>query len=176
MLLHLQRIAVPFEYPVYFTEGVFSPSNDDLAAAIAAAGATLASDEVVQVRAGAIGAPGELIPPRPEPAHAVELDQAAIAAIMADTRDVAAMLAEVFDEDGDDEEAEPVISPQPKAEAAAAVAPEVAAFAQGLDSRYQAVLVELLTKPSWTKEEVRVIDVNYFCRSTTTILAASRRG
>ncbi|WP_438021470.1 3-dehydroquinate synthase [Sorangium sp. So ce315] len=36
MLLHLQRIAVPFEYPVYFTEGVFSPSNDDLASAIAA--------------------------------------------------------------------------------------------------------------------------------------------
>ncbi|WP_437907216.1 3-dehydroquinate synthase [Sorangium sp. So ce327] len=36
MLLHLQRIAVPFEYPVYFTEGVFSPSNADLAAAIAA--------------------------------------------------------------------------------------------------------------------------------------------
>ncbi|WP_437976598.1 3-dehydroquinate synthase [Sorangium sp. So ce295] len=36
MLLHLQQIAVPFEYPVYFTEGVFSPSNADLAAAIAA--------------------------------------------------------------------------------------------------------------------------------------------
>ncbi|WP_437642504.1 3-dehydroquinate synthase [Sorangium sp. So ce854] len=36
MLLHVQRIAVPFEYPVYFTEGVFSPSNDDLASAIAA--------------------------------------------------------------------------------------------------------------------------------------------
>ncbi|WP_437877215.1 3-dehydroquinate synthase [Sorangium sp. So ce513] len=36
MLLHVQRIAVPFEYPVYFTEGVFSPSNADLASAIAA--------------------------------------------------------------------------------------------------------------------------------------------
>ncbi|AUX20410.1 3-dehydroquinate synthase [Sorangium cellulosum] len=35
MLLHVQRIAVPFEYPVYFTEGVFSPSNDDLASAVA---------------------------------------------------------------------------------------------------------------------------------------------
>lgn len=35
MLLHVQRIAVPFEYPVYFTEGVFSPGNDDLASAIA---------------------------------------------------------------------------------------------------------------------------------------------
>ncbi|XXT21403.1 3-dehydroquinate synthase [Sorangium sp. So ce429] len=36
MLLHVQRIAVPFEYPVYFTESVFSPGNGDLASAIAA--------------------------------------------------------------------------------------------------------------------------------------------
>jgi 3-dehydroquinate synthase len=35
MLLQLQRILVPFEYPIYFTEGVFSPDNGDLAAAIA---------------------------------------------------------------------------------------------------------------------------------------------
>ncbi|AUX39797.1 3-dehydroquinate synthase [Sorangium cellulosum] len=35
MLLHVQRFVVPFEYPVYFTDGVFSPSNGDLAAAVA---------------------------------------------------------------------------------------------------------------------------------------------
>jgi len=30
----VQRISVPFEYPVYFTEGVFSPENEDLRAAL----------------------------------------------------------------------------------------------------------------------------------------------
>lgn len=34
MILHVQRITVPFEFPVYFTEGLFSPANGDLAAAI----------------------------------------------------------------------------------------------------------------------------------------------
>ena len=34
MLLHLQRITVPFEYPVYLTNGVFSPRNGDLASAV----------------------------------------------------------------------------------------------------------------------------------------------
>jgi 3-dehydroquinate synthase len=34
MHLHVQRLAVPFEYPVYFTDGVFSPGNDDLVHAV----------------------------------------------------------------------------------------------------------------------------------------------
>lgn len=36
MSLHLQRLAVPFEYPVYFTEDVFSPANGDLVNAVTA--------------------------------------------------------------------------------------------------------------------------------------------
>ena len=35
MLGHTQRFSVPFEYPVHFTEGIFSPGSHDLADAVA---------------------------------------------------------------------------------------------------------------------------------------------
>lgn len=34
MTIHIQKISVPYEYPVYFTRDVFSPGNPDLAEAI----------------------------------------------------------------------------------------------------------------------------------------------
>jgi tellurite resistance protein len=132
-------------------------SAAELGAAMASAGARLASDEVVEVRPGSAGMPGEPIPARPRPRHAVELDQAAIAAIIADTRDVAAMLADVFDKESDDDESPPAAPPGPTTAGQDAAAPEVKTLAQCLDARYQGVLAELLTKPSLTREEVRAL-------------------
>lgn len=133
-------------------------SAADLGAALAASGARLASDDVVEVRPGSAAAAGEPLPARPKAAHGVELDQAAIAAIIADTRDVAAMLADVFDkEDEDADESPPIAPPEPKASSHETVAPEIKALAQGLDARYHGVLADLLSKPNWTREEIRAL-------------------
>ncbi|MEI9948332.1 MAG: TerB N-terminal domain-containing protein [Pseudomonadota bacterium] len=131
-------------------------SAADLGAAMVASGITLASDAVVDVRSGTgVAAPGEPIPPPPKPAPGVALDQAAIAAIIADTRDVAALLADVFDQEGDDDDPSLAVTPAPKSASHDAVSSEIKAVAQGLDARYHAVLADLLSKPRWTREEIR---------------------
>ncbi len=130
----------------------------DLSAAIAASGARLATDRVVEVRPATTGRAGEPIPPPPGEPRPVELDQAAIAAILADTRDVAAMLAEVLDQDDDGEDAEREVAPAlPVAEDAQRPKAGGAFGADGLDVRYHAALEELLTKPIWTMDEVRAL-------------------
>jgi tellurite resistance protein len=130
----------------------------DLSAAIAASGARLARDRVVEVRPATTGRAGEPIPSPPGEARPVELDQAAIAAILADTRDVAAMLAEVLDQDNDGEDADREVAPAlPVAEDAQRPNAGGAFEADGLDVRYHAALEELLTKPIWTMDEVRAL-------------------
>jgi hypothetical protein len=118
-----------------------------LAAAIATSGARLASDEVVPVRPPEPGKPGERIPAPPPVSPSVALDHAAIAAIMADTRDVAAMLAEVLDQE-DDEPA------PPRKEPAAPEAPADASLVSNLDHRYHTVLQDLLAKSQWSMDEI----------------------
>jgi len=132
-------------------------STADLAAAIAGSGARLASDDAVEVRAGTSGETGEQLPSPPRVDRLVELDQTAIAAILADTRDVAAMLADVFDKE-EDEDA-PVAASAGSASQAMreAVPPEIASLAAGLDVRYHGVLAELLSKPTWSGDEIRAL-------------------
>jgi uncharacterized tellurite resistance protein B-like protein len=110
----------------------------ELAAALVASEARLEGDEPVVVQPARPVAPGERIPsPAPEP----QLNRRAIDAILADTRDVAAMLSAVLD----DAEDEPAQLP--------------AVTTGDLDARYQSVLQELLSKAEWSASEVRTLSV-----------------
>lgn len=128
----------------------------ELAAAIAASGARLATDAPVQVKPAHSGAVGEAIPQPPE-APAPTLDAPAIAAILAETREVALLLSAVLDDDDDE-------APRDKPQVSANASPTrsaASASANGawtaLDARYHEVLRELLTRPVWTAAEVRAI-------------------
>jgi tellurite resistance protein len=131
----------------------------DLAAAIVRTGARLERDAVVEVQPAKAGAKGVAIPPAPDAPKGLELDQAAIDAIMADTKDVAAILAEVFETESD----EPESTASPSVDVASPIATielpkasaETARLAQGLDIRYHAALEELLHQPSWSAADVR---------------------
>lgn len=131
-------------------------SAADLAGAIAASGARLASDTAVEVRAASPTEAGEPLPKAPGKDRLVELDQTAIAAILADTRDVAAMLADVFDQE---EEEDPVpTGVEPLAPVVREVVPpEIATLATGLDVRYHGVLAELISRPTWSGADVRTL-------------------
>jgi len=129
----------------------------DLATALTESGAKLAVDDVVSVREASPSSGGEKLPPPPTE-HGVAIDHAAVAAILADTRDVAAILAEVLDRE-EDEPTSLEIPPVAPLLAPAASA-EVTALAADLDIRYHAVLEDLLTKPVWTKDEVRALASN----------------
>lgn len=131
----------------------------DLVSAIAKTGARLERDVVVEAAPAVVGVAGTPIPARSGTVTAFRLDQAAIDAIVADTKDVAAILAEVF-EQGDEEplsDRSPPGSdgatPNRRVEAAAVVP----AWAATLDVRYFGALEELLRKEAWTAEEVRAL-------------------
>ena len=140
----------------------------DLTAAIARAGARLERDAPVEVQSAAPSSGGEAIPPRP-PTAGIRLDRAAIDAIVADTKDVAAILAEVFDAD----QAEPASTPTPdppiSSPASTPLAPaalpraseETARLAHTLDVRYHAALEELLGKADWTAASVRALGTRH---------------
>jgi tellurite resistance protein len=131
-------------------------SARELAVAIVASGAKLESDAPVSVQEIETGAPGQAIPPRagaPSPA----LDGKAIAAILAETREVAAMLSSVLDNEDDaepeaiePESAAPPVSPAPAATTALDL------FGS-LDVRYQPIVQQLLTKASWSLSEVKAL-------------------
>jgi tellurite resistance protein len=132
----------------------------ELAAAIVASGARLGTDAAVSVRAARLGPAGESIPPPPE-AQPGALNAPAIAAILAETREVALLLAEVLDDEDDD--IKPVaaalrVASAPKASAVVAdsVSQSSGEWAS-LDARYHDVLRELLTRPSWSVSEVRLL-------------------
>lgn len=89
----------------------------------------------------------------------VALDAALLASIGADTRDVARMLAEVFDADDDAEDADEGrglsgASPAPQRPHASEA---IAKLASGLDARYHAVLEQLLSKDRWPQLEVKEV-------------------
>lgn len=128
-------------------------SAAELAGAIAASGARLGADEPVSVRAAQTGAGGEAIPNPPQD-RAPTLDRAAIAAILAETREVASILSEVLDDD--DEDAPPSES-VPRGSAAARSAPSPCGPWSALDARYHPVLRELLTRTTWTPAEIRAL-------------------
>jgi len=132
-------------------------SAADLAAAIAASGARLASDAAVEIRAASSAEAGEQLPKAPGKDRLVELDQNAIAAILADTRDVAAMLADVFDKEEEEDLPVPA-GGEPMAQVTRDVVPaEVANLATGLDVRYHGVLAELISRPTWSGADVRAL-------------------
>lgn len=122
-----------------------------LSSAIVASGAYLESDAPVQVRAAGPGANGEAIP-RPRDARPAGLDAPAIAAILAETREVALLLAEVLE---DEDEPEPAAMKGAPARAAAGSTPAPNGVWSSLDARYHVVLRELLSRSSWTVGEVR---------------------
>lgn len=133
-------------------------TSGDLAAAIATSGARLESDEPVSMRPAETGPAGEAIPQPTRPSRP-KLDGNAIAAILAETREVAAMLDAVLD-DGEDEPESPRAASASSASAAPASA--APAFSTGgvfetLDIRYQAVAGQLLTKDIWSLTEVRAL-------------------
>lgn len=137
---------------LYKTMGL---AASELAAAIVASGARLASDGAVQAQPARPGAAGEVIPAPPD-TQAPALDAPAIAAILAETREVAMLLAEVLDED--EEDAKPAtVAPKPTASVAATSASTANQQWPSLDARYHDVLRELLARPVWTAAEVRAI-------------------
>ncbi len=116
----------------------------ELASAIVVSGARLERDEPLVVQSATTGAAGERIPPPPKGEDSSQLNQEAIDALLADTREVAAMLSAVLDDDsGEPSEAPPAAQVQ----------------SDGLDDRYKLVLNELVTKPSWSAEEIRALSV-----------------
>ncbi len=129
----------------------------DLAGALAASGGRLASDEPVEVRAALPSSGGEKLPAPPDAQKRVKIDHSAVAAILADTRDVAAILAEVLDRDDDEPASTAAPTPSPSPLDAAAASPELAAMAVGLDVRYHAALEDLLAKSDWTVAEIRAL-------------------
>ncbi|MCL2723602.1 MAG: TerB N-terminal domain-containing protein [Polyangiaceae bacterium] len=131
-------------------------SVSDLDAAIACSGARLASDDVVEIRPAAPSTAGEKIPPLATNGDSVAIDHAAVEAILADTRDVAAILAGVLDGDEDDEPMSAVIS-VPAPTAAPAASARIVTMAARLDVRYHAVLEDLLGKATWSKDEIRAL-------------------
>jgi tellurite resistance protein len=128
----------------------------DLTAAITRTGARMERDQPFEVQGRGQGAAGVPIPPPPDAGAVLKLDQAAIDAIVADTKDVAAILAEVFENAVEEPSAEtpapPLAAPDlPRA------SDETAKLARGLDVRYHAVLEELLSKDEWSAIDVRKI-------------------
>lgn len=131
-----------------------SPSA--LTAAIARAGGKLARDAEIEVVPAAPGSRGVPIPPPPGVATGLSLDHDAIAAIVADTKEVAAILADVFDDDEDEAPSQKATAAKPKA-AAPKASEAITALAVALDVRYHAVLEELLAKESWAADEVKAL-------------------
>lgn len=134
-----------------------------LSGALARTGAKLERDALVEGARAEKPTGGVPIPPPPGAESRLQLDQNAIDAIMADTKDVAAILAEVFDagvdaNDADDSSAGPA-SAVPSSAIPRFEPPTVSAsttsLAQGLDVRYHGVLERLLTRATWTKDSVR---------------------
>lgn len=131
-------------------------ASTELDAAIVASKARLESDTPVSARAAGQSSVGEAIPQPNQPA-APALDRAAIDAILAETREVAAMLSEVLDKEDDDahEHSGPTAEPQAPPNGHGAEHSENTW--PTLDLRYHGILRELLTRPTWTAGEIRTL-------------------
>jgi uncharacterized tellurite resistance protein B-like protein len=146
-----------------------------LDAAIAASGVRLSTDEPVTVVPGKPAAKGSKItPPKDAAASLVQLDQRAIDAILADTREVAALLADVLDSADDDAVAEaPSAASERASERQPAATPPLtstgiegspapggsawAARTASLDPRYRPVLDELITRETWSAGDAQAL-------------------
>lgn len=132
---------------LYKTMGL---ATTELAAAIVASGARLESDAAMAARPARPGRAGEAIPPPPDAPPA--LNGPAIAAILAETREVALLLSQVLDDDDDEPKPRNAVTSPATVRVA-----EVSGDWAALDARYHSVLRELLTRPTWTTTEVRAI-------------------
>ncbi|MGK3969687.1 TerB N-terminal domain-containing protein [Sorangium sp. So ce118] len=145
-----------------------------LDAAIAASGARLATDQPVTVVAGKSAAKGSAVTPPPDvAAPRVQLDQRAIDAILADTREVAALLADVLDSADDDGGVEPPASRERASEGKPAAPPPAASTGVGappaaasgawtaltasLDARYRPALDELIMRETWSASDAQAL-------------------
>jgi tellurite resistance protein len=141
-------------------------SAADLDAAMVACDLRLASDAPVLVDGGATRTDGEVIPRPPEAVgkrpDVVTLDHAAIASIMAETREVATMLAAVLGGSHEDESPPEGSSiakfgSEARQDGRSPLPPELAIAATTLDPRYHLALSELVTKAEWNASEVRAL-------------------
>ena len=96
------------------------------------------ADDPLTVIPPAEGQPGFTIPPRPDPERALSLDADRVAAVMANTARVSALLNDIFQEEEPAEE-----RGQPEN-----------GFG-GLDQKHAAFLGELISRPHWGEEEYR---------------------
>ena len=137
-------------------------ASSDLDAALVSAGLRPKEDDLVRVSEGTRSRRGEPIPPPPTPAQGVQLDQEAIARILAETRDVAAILADVLDSDDPIEANAEATRMVPKGtsklgESVASPVSSTSDVASALDLKYHAILTELVTRQDWSSEDVRAL-------------------
>jgi tellurite resistance protein len=129
----------------------------DVALAPLMPAATVASDDdgPVVVAAAVAGRSGEPIPPAVEMKLTVTLDRAAITAILRDTHEVARLLADAMDVEGDEEPAppKPLLSESPIAVLHPSQLDRPTAVAE-LPARYAAFYEQLLTRPSWSRADL----------------------
>lgn len=133
----------------------------DLDAALLACDLRLASDAPVMVDAGSGMSVGESIPKPPvtgaDKPKGVLLNSDAIAAIMAETREVASMLSAVLD-DAEDESPTQItetLHSRSTSNAAVQLPAGLVSMAASLDHRYHGVLCELVKKSAWNAAEIR---------------------
>lgn len=100
-------------------------------------------------KGSAVRAPDDVAKP-----PSIRLDPKAIESILADTREVAAMLASVLDTDDEQAPAPGVTAVRDDVPAASPGADAPSEF-PGLASAYHAIVRELLTRPSWSQVDVR---------------------
>lgn len=115
--------------------------------------------DFVTVAAAAPGSAGEPIPPR----AGLQLNRAAISAILAETREVAVMLAGAMAEEPSPDASDERVSPSTTSFAAearsASVGPVAATLeaSPGLQERYAPFWKALRARPSWRREEAVVL-------------------
>lgn len=144
----------------------------DLDGALAGFGSSIASDQPVVVVPPTQTAPGSAVrAPDEVPPRGVTLDPRMIDTVLADTREVAALLADVFESDDEEMPVESVPSPAP----APTVDRRLAAcglsngLLEGLDPGARLVLADLLVRQEWTAVEVRDICRRHKVMSTAAL-------
>lgn len=134
---------------------------DDLDAQLVSTRLRLAKDEPVPIGGPAKQDRGETIPPPSEEAGGIALDQDAINRIMAETHEVAAILADVLDRDdtnGAARSTQPATSSpdQPATEPASSTS-SLGPIARTLDLKYHALVTELICRNEWSEAEAKAL-------------------
>lgn len=112
-----------------------------------------AGADFVTVAAGQSGVGGEPIPPQ----NALRLNREAISAILAETREVATLLATAMSEESESEQPAPevttVVVTAERVSAEPMTSPTGAAADSGLPARYAPFLSALRVRPRWNRDE-----------------------